>query len=149
MFRPYLVRSLKNLRTRNTPIYRQFTSRTQINSPVLTKKTAARITVLTASSLLLASTVYAENGVETNKESSLGSFVRAYTVYTMCAVPALVDASPRLLSILTSIPGLKQITEAFVRITFFDQVWVQAPSVSMIISFKSSFVTVCRRRYCH
>jgi proline dehydrogenase len=33
-----------------------------------------------------------------------------------------VDASPRLLSFMTSVPGLKQITEAFVRITFFDQV---------------------------
>jgi proline dehydrogenase len=71
--------------------------------------------------------VFADNGEETIrvKDPSLGSSVRAYTVYAMCSFPALVDASPRLLSFLTSIPGIKQITEAFVRITFFDQVWFQ------------------------
>ena len=119
MFRPCL-RSLKNFRATG---YRQFTSRAQINS-LLTKRTAARVTVLTVSSLLLTTTVFADNGVEKIKDPSLGSYVRAYTVYTICSVPALVDASPRFLSFLTSIPGIKQITEAFVRITFFDQVWV-------------------------
>ena len=124
MFRPYL-RSLKNFRARSTTGYRQYTSRARINNSngVLTKRTAARVTVITVSSLLLATTVFADNGVETIKDPSLGSFVRAYTVYTICSVPTLVDASPRLLSFLTSIPGIKQITEAFVRITFFDQVW--------------------------
>lgn len=124
MFRSYL-RSLRNLRARTTPNHRRFTSKAKINNPsndVLTKKTAACVTVFTASSLLLASTVvFADNGVETIKESSLGSLVRAYAVYTMCSVPALVDASPRLLAFLTSIPVVKQITEAFVRITFFNQ----------------------------
>ena len=118
MFRPCL-RSLKNFRATG---YRQFTSRAQINS-LLTKRTAARVTVLTVSSLLLTTTVFADNGVEKIKDPSLGSYVRAYTVYTICSVPALVDASPRVLSFLTSIPGIKQITEGFVRITFFDQVW--------------------------
>jgi len=134
MFRPYL-RSLNNLRARNIPSYRKFTSRAKINNHdgVLTKRTAARVTVLTASSLLLASTVFSDNNVETNKESSLGSFIRAYTVYTMCAVPALVDASPRLLSFMSSIPGLKQITEAFVRITFFDQVIGPVPLLPSFI----------------
>lgn len=123
MFRPYL-HSLKNFGARNVPSYRKFTARAKINDSVLTKtrRTAARVTVFTASSLLLTSAVFADDGVEKIKESSLGSLVRAYTVYTMCSVPALVDASPRLLAFLTSIPGLKQITEAFVRITFFDQV---------------------------
>ena len=123
MFR---LRSLKNHRARNTPSYRKFTSRANINHSVFAtlknRTTAVRVTVFTASSLLLASTVFTDDGAETIKKSSLGSLVRAYTVYTMCSVPALVDASPRLLSFLTSIPGLKQITEAFVRITFFDQV---------------------------
>jgi proline dehydrogenase len=119
MFRPFL-------RARG---YRLFTSSRANNSNgVFTKRTAARVTVLTVSSLFLATTtVYADNGVETIrvKDPSLGSLVRAYTVYAMCSVPGLVDASPRLLSFLTSIPGIKQITEAFVRITFFDQVWFQ------------------------
>ncbi|KAF9556320.1 FAD-linked oxidoreductase [Agrocybe pediades] len=39
----------------------------------------------------------------------------------MCSVPVLVDASPKILSVLSSIPGVKQITEAFVRVTFFNQ----------------------------
>lgn len=130
MFRPYL-RSLKNFRPRNTAGYRLFTSRAKSNG-VLTKRTAARVTVFTVSSLFLASTVFADSGVETIKDPSLGSFIRAYTVYTICSVPALVDASPRLLSFLTSIPGIKQITEGFVRITFFDQVGFQS---SIIISY--------------
>jgi proline dehydrogenase len=115
MFRPY-IRSLRNFRATG---YRKFTS-----NSLLTKRTAARVTVFTVSSLLLTTTtVFADNGVEKIKEDpSLGSLVRAYTVYTICSVPALVDASPRILSFLTSIPGIRQITEAFVRITFFDQV---------------------------
>ena len=126
MLRPFL-RSLKNFRARNTTGYHLFTSRAKTNSSngVLTKRTAARVTVVTVSSLFLATTVFADNGVETIKNPSLASFVRAYTVYTICSVPALVDASPRLLSFLTSIPGIKQITEAFVRVTFFNQVWFQ------------------------
>lgn len=78
--------------------------------------------MFSVSSVLLATTVFADNGVETIKDPSLGSLVRAYTVYTICSVPALVDASPRVLSFLTSIPGIRQITEEFVRATFFDQV---------------------------
>ena len=146
MFRPYL-HSLKSLRARNTSICRNFASRPKINDSVFTKRTAARVTVFTASSLLLASTVFADNGVETNKELSLGSLVRAYTVYTMCSIPALVDASPRLLSFLSSIPGLKQITDAFVRITFFDQVWFQF--LRYFVCTRMSLLPVRRRRYCH
>jgi proline dehydrogenase len=72
----------------------------------------ARVTLFTVSSLFLATTtVFADKGEETIrvKDPSLGSFVRAYTVYAMCSVPALADASPRLLSFLTSIHGIKQI----------------------------------------
>ena len=46
----------------------------------------------------------------------------SYVVYSMCSIPGLVDASPGLLAICTSIPGLRQLTEAFVRATFFTQV---------------------------
>lgn len=52
----------------------------------------------------------------------LSALVRSYVVYTMCSIPPLVDWSPKLLSIMLSVPGLKQITEAFVRVTFFNQV---------------------------
>ena len=43
-------------------------------------------------------------------------------VYSMCSIPGLVDASPGLLAVCTFIPGLRQLTEAFVRATFFTQV---------------------------
>lgn len=56
-----------------------------------------------------------------SEEVSLGALVRSYVVYTMCSIPALVDYSPQLLQ-LTNIPGLRWVTEALVRITFFDQV---------------------------
>ncbi|KAF9487221.1 FAD-linked oxidoreductase [Pleurotus eryngii] len=52
---------------------------------------------------------------------TVGSLIRSYVVYTMCSVPVLVDYSPRLLAFLTGIPGIKQITEAVVRVTFFNQ----------------------------
>ncbi|KIL62170.1 hypothetical protein M378DRAFT_187387 [Amanita muscaria Koide BX008] len=51
----------------------------------------------------------------------LSSLVRAYTVYSLCSIPSLVDYSPHILHALSSVPVLKQITEAFVRVTFFEQ----------------------------
>lgn len=52
----------------------------------------------------------------------LSSLVRSYLVYSICSIPLLVDWSPAILSTLLAIPGVKQVTEALVRITFFDQV---------------------------
>ncbi|KAK0232101.1 FAD-linked oxidoreductase-like protein [Armillaria nabsnona] len=59
----------------------------------------------------------------TNSKAStpLRELVRSYIVYTMCSFPVLIDLSPTMLDVLTSIPGVKQVTEAVVRITFFDQ----------------------------
>jgi proline dehydrogenase len=51
--------------------------------------------------------------------TSLSTLLRSYLVYTLCSVPVLVDYSPSVLSTLTAIPGVKQITEAIVRSTFF------------------------------
>lgn len=99
---------------------------------LLTRRAVARTTLFSfaLTSGLLASRIYADSDsdAQDNRKTtsasvpSLGSLIRAYTVYTMCSVPALVDASPKILSVLSSVPGLKQITEAFVRVTFFDQV---------------------------
>jgi hypothetical protein len=52
----------------------------------------------------------------------LSKSLTSYVVYSLCSVPGLVDASPALLSFCTSIPGLRQLTEALVRVTFFEQV---------------------------
>ncbi|KAJ3507698.1 hypothetical protein NLJ89_g6154 [Agrocybe chaxingu] len=68
--------------------------------------------------------MYADSDVDAKASvpsPSLGSMVRAYSVFAMCSIPGLVEASPTILSALSSIPGLRQITEAFVRVTFFDQ----------------------------
>ena len=56
------------------------------------------------------------------KNEPLSELLRAYIVYSLCSVPFLVDWSPTILSTLMAIPVLKQITEAVVRVTFFDQV---------------------------
>jgi hypothetical protein len=52
----------------------------------------------------------------------LPQLLRSYAVYSICSIPGLVDASPALLSFCMSVPGLRQLTEAFVRATFFTQV---------------------------
>ena len=116
---------------RPTRYYHLFTVRLGCNKDaLLTRRTAARAsvgTVLIASSIFLASTVYGDSDElgqagRMQTKPTFGSLIRAYIVYSMCSVPVLVDASPRILSVLSSVPGIRQITESFVRVTFFDQV---------------------------
>ncbi|KAH9487282.1 Proline dehydrogenase 1, mitochondrial [Psilocybe cubensis] len=111
------------------------TQRTYSTSPPsrnawLTGNVLARTTLFTiaaaGSSILLAKSIYADHESSDEKApppppTSLGSLIRAYAVYSMCSVPSLVDASPKILSVLSSVPGVRQVTEAFVRATFFDQ----------------------------
>ncbi|CAA7267709.1 unnamed protein product [Cyclocybe aegerita] len=104
--------------------HRRFTTNGSLMGTLFSRRAAARVTLLTASSLALATTVYADSDVDMKPSvspPSLASMVRAYSVFAMCSIPGLVEASPTILSALSSIPGLKQITEAFVRVTFFDQ----------------------------
>ncbi|KAJ7223277.1 FAD-linked oxidoreductase [Mycena pura] len=58
---------------------------------------------------------------ERKGRDSLRALVRTYVVYSLCSIPALVDNAPWLLETFSRIPGLKRITEALVRATFFDQ----------------------------
>ncbi|TFK85683.1 FAD-linked oxidoreductase [Polyporus arcularius HHB13444] len=51
----------------------------------------------------------------------LSTLIRTYVVYSFCSVPALVDWAPGILAALSAVPGLKQVTEAVVRATFFNQ----------------------------
>ena len=90
-----------------------------------TRRAAAGAALVAGSALT--TTIYADSDEDPKAQPTLGSQVRAYLVYSMCSVPALVDASPKLLSITSAVPGLKQITEAFVRVTFFDQVCMSSP----------------------
>lgn len=61
-------------------------------------------------------------------DESLSSLIRAYIVYTACAIPALVDSAPKIISTVQSIPVIKQISEGVIRYTFFDHV---SPPFSM------------------
>lgn len=49
--------------------------------------------------------------------------IRTYLVYTLCSIPLLIDYAPSLLHSFTHspVPGLKAVTEAIVRRTFFAQ----------------------------
>lgn len=54
--------------------------------------------------------------------TSLSELVRTYVVFAFCSVPTLVEWAPAILAALTAVPGVRQVTEAAVRATFFDQV---------------------------
>ncbi|KAJ3768086.1 FAD-linked oxidoreductase [Lentinula raphanica] len=61
-------------------------------------------------------------GDVTKPRTHLSTLIRTYCVFAMCSMPALVDKSPAILDVLTSIPlGVKQLTYTFVRHTFFNQ----------------------------
>ncbi|KAI0638877.1 FAD-linked oxidoreductase-like protein [Trametes polyzona] len=54
-------------------------------------------------------------------KTPLRELVRTYVVFAFCSVPALVEWSPAILAAFSAVPGLRQVTEAVVRATFFDQ----------------------------
>lgn len=62
------------------------------------------------------------SGSQHKNQPPLSSLIRAYVVYTLCSIPALVDASPALLKHTFAIPGVRWIAEKVVRGTFFAQV---------------------------
>ncbi|WWC90870.1 uncharacterized protein L201_005807 [Kwoniella dendrophila CBS 6074] len=84
-------------------------------------------------SLLVMPTLSADSDSDSKKESgkvlssleasSFLDLTRSYLVYTLLCTPGLVDYSPTILHSFTHsfIPGLKQITESIVRLTFFHQ----------------------------
>ncbi|KAG6877337.1 hypothetical protein C0992_010247 [Termitomyces sp. T32_za158] len=76
-------------------------------------------------------------------EMSLSELVRAYAVFTMCSFPSLVDNSPRLLQLATSLPVIGWFGERLVRCTFFDQVCSYLPPrdlISYLLSLIAQFV---------
>lgn len=86
------------------------------------------VTTAFAFSRLGSSDVYADTSNDINIEdpsirnTPLTSLLRSYFVFSVCSVPAFVDWSPQIISFMTSIPGLKQLTAALVRRSFFAQV---------------------------
>ncbi|KAF8588483.1 FAD-linked oxidoreductase [Ramaria rubella] len=72
------------------------------------------------------SNIHADASLESDsrnprRRTALSSLLRSYLVYTFCSIPDIVDYSPTLLATLTTIPGIKNVTEAVVRSTFFAQ----------------------------
>lgn len=62
----------------------------------------------------------------------LSELVRTYVVFAFCSVPTLVEWAPAILATLTAVPGVRQVTEAAVRATFFDQVpYMQVSSATV------------------
>ncbi|KAJ1310729.1 hypothetical protein OPQ81_009250 [Rhizoctonia solani] len=66
-------------------------------------------------------TIYADSSTSPPGTTTLSSLARSYLVYTLCSVPPLVNHSPSILSTCASIPGLRELSEAVVRRTFFAQ----------------------------
>ena len=101
-----------------------------------------------AASLALGYSVYADASPPSTERAPtpLSKLVTSYVVYSMCSIPGLVDASPALLAFCTSVPGLRQLTEAFVRTTFFTQVAPTHPTpMTMALTQKNLCFTVCWR----
>ncbi len=84
---------------------------------------------LTATLMLgLGYSLYADpSPLEEPTPTPLSKLLTSYVVYSACSVPGLVEASPSLLAFCTSTPGLRQLTEALVRATFFEQVVLSFP----------------------
>ena len=78
-------------------------------------------------------------------EPLLGLF-RAYAVYTACAVPPLVDNSPRIFSTVQSIPIVRHIAGLIVKCTFFDQVGI-VTSCDVRLLHIGALSVVCRWKH--
>ncbi|KAG8714813.1 hypothetical protein FRC11_007044 [Ceratobasidium sp. 423] len=66
-------------------------------------------------------TIYADSNTSPPGTTTLSSLARSYLVYSLCSVPPLVNHSPSILNTCASIPGLRELSEAVVRRTFFAQ----------------------------
>jgi hypothetical protein len=75
----------------------------------------------------------------TRPPTPLRELLRTYVVYGICSFPTIVDSSSTILSTLLSIPIVDKITEAVVRVTFFDQVRQSlSSSRSLMTKFSAS-----------
>lgn len=105
--------------------YRTFFRRSAARPSRILRISAAGSGALTATLLLCWGYTLSADVPPPLKEPTpvpLSKLLTSYVVYSACSIPGLVEASPALLSFCTSIPGLRQLTEAFVRATFFKQV---------------------------
>lgn len=80
--------------------------------------------------LSLGAVVYADT--EAEALTPLGALLRSYVVYAMCSVPTFVNYSPSILEACAAVPGIRQLSEAVVRQTFFAQVSIDTQSRPLI-----------------
>ncbi|KAG5651849.1 hypothetical protein H0H81_007225 [Sphagnurus paluster] len=72
--------------------------------------------------VLATSIIYADSVNADPAADSLPALFRAYAVYSMCSIPAIVDNAPALLRLADlPIPGARWLIQSLVRVTFFDQ----------------------------
>ena len=114
LLRPNLLRRSYPLRARLTP------------GP-LARTTLATLTLSIGAITLHADASSTDSVPEQHSQSNqdqppLTELLRAYLVFSLCSFPSLVDASPRILSFLSTVPVLRDVSEAFLRVTFFKQV---------------------------
>ncbi|KAH8111477.1 FAD-linked oxidoreductase [Phellopilus nigrolimitatus] len=115
------------------PLRRSLNSASTTGRGAYTRSKAIRLSTLALSGVLGYSALIhlwkpvradAEDDVrEVNhrRQTPLTTLLRSYVVYSLCSLPVVIDYSPTILSALFSVPGIKQITEAIVRATFFSQ----------------------------
>ncbi|KAF9507110.1 hypothetical protein BS47DRAFT_1373974 [Hydnum rufescens UP504] len=66
--------------------------------------------------------LFASGGAEGRSKGTLyPSLFRSYIVFTLCSIPPIVDHAPEILSGLSYVPGIRQITEYFIKQSFFAQ----------------------------
>jgi proline dehydrogenase len=116
--RPILIHGLK----------RPFPLRARLTRPnvkVLTRTGTLATAAVTLSALAL-HTANDQTELDSDPDpdqTPLSSLLRTYLVFSLCSFPSLVDASPAILAFLSTIPVLRDVSEAFLKVTFFDQVW--------------------------
>jgi proline dehydrogenase len=113
---------VKSLYIQREQCYRMF-QRSAVRPSRVLRVSVAGGGALTATLMLLGYSLYADpSPLKEPTPTPLSKLLTSYVVYSACSVPGLVEASPSLLAFCTSIPGLRQLTEALVRSTFFEQV---------------------------
>lgn len=149
LLRGSLLRQASSLSSRHFSVHSTFKRSAWRNTSKGFRWSLASGAVLATSAVFLQSAIHADaldppKNDDHKKPTPLSSLIRSYIVYTACCIPGLVDWSPAILSTLMSVPLLKQITEAIVRVTFFNQ-------VSNALSDKIHeliLLLVRRRRHC-
>ncbi|CAL1696951.1 unnamed protein product [Somion occarium] len=126
LLRGSLLRQASSLSSRHFSVHSTFKRSAWRNTSKGFRWSLASGAVLATSAVFLQSAIHADaldppKNDDHKKPTPLSSLIRSYIVYTACCIPGLVDWSPAILSTLMSVPLLKQITEAIVRVTFFNQ----------------------------